>query len=91
MRLARLDYALQIMRTYLADCTEREDWGDPRTAELTEVIRSCVEYISVNLRGHEQGNNAPVPQQALHYVLGYVDEHPYISASDDLVDGRPSG
>jgi len=88
---ARLDHALQIMRTYLSDCTEREDWGDPRTAELTEVIRSCVEYISANRRGDEKGSDAPVPQEALRYALGYVDEHSYTGASNDVVDGGPTG
>jgi hypothetical protein len=78
------------MRTYLADCTEREQWGDPRTAELTEIIRSCVEYISANRRGHGQDRDAPAPQEALRYALGYVDEHSYIGASDDWVDGRPA-
>jgi len=74
---ARLDHALQLVGTYLAECADREDWGDARTAELTEVIRSCVECISVNRRGHEQGSFARVPQEALHQALGYVDEHSY--------------
>ena len=87
----RLDHALQIVRTYLADCADREDWGDPRTAELTDVIRGCVECISVNRPGHEQGSDARVPQEALRQALGYVDEYSYTSASDDWVDGRPSG
>ena len=86
---ARFDHALQMVRTYLAECAS-EDWGDPRTAELTEVIRSCVECISVNRRGHGQGSDARVPQEALRHALGYVDEHSYTSARDDLVEGRPS-
>jgi len=73
--MSRLDAALQMVRTYLAECADREVWGDPRTAELTEVIRSCVECINVNRRGHVQGSDAPVPQEALHHALGYVDEH----------------
>jgi hypothetical protein len=72
---ARFDYALQMVRTYLADCADRKDWGDPPTAELTEVIRSCVECISVNRRGHGQGSDARVPQEVLRHALGYVDEH----------------
>ena len=90
MKLARLAHALQIMRTYLADCKEREDWGDPRTAELTEVIRSCVECINVNRRDHKEGSDTRAPREALRYALGYVDEHSYTSASDDWFDGRPA-
>jgi hypothetical protein len=91
VKLARLDHALQMVRTYLADCAYREVWGDPRMAELNEVIRSCVECISVNRRGHGQGSDARVPQEALRHALGYVDEHSDASASDDLVDGRAAG
>jgi hypothetical protein len=72
---ARLDHALEMVRTYLAECADRANWGDPRTAELTEVIRSCVECISVNRRGHAQGSDARVPQEVLRHALGYVDEH----------------
>ena len=64
-----------MVRTYLADSADREDWGDPRTPELTEIIRSCVECISVNRRDHGQGSGARVPQDALRHALGYVDEH----------------
>ena len=74
MTSARLARALLMVRTYFADCADRGDWSDPRTAELTEVIRCCVECIGVNRRGHGQGRNAPVPQEALHHALGYVDE-----------------
>jgi hypothetical protein len=88
---ARLHHSLRMVRTYLAECADRKDWGDPRTAELTEVIRSCVERISVNRRGHKRGSDTRAPQEALRYALGYVDEHSYISASDDWVDGRPAG
>jgi hypothetical protein len=73
--MSRLDHALQMVRTYLTDSADREDWGDPRTPELTEAIRSCVECISVNRRGHGQGRDATVPQEALRHALGYVDEH----------------
>ena len=72
MTLARLDHALQMVRTYLAECADRESWGDQRTAELTEVIRSCVECLSGNRRGHGQGSDARVPQEALRHALGYV-------------------
>ena len=83
------DRALQIVQTYLAECAV--DPGDPRTAELSEVIGNCVGWMSVNRRGHGRQNNARVPQEALRHALGYVDEHFYTSASDDLVDGRPAG
>ena len=73
--MSRLDLALQMVRTYLTDSADREDWGDPRTPELTEIIRSCVECISVNRRGHGQGSDARVPEEALRQALGYVDEH----------------
>ena len=73
MLSARLDDALKMVRTYLAECAE--DWGDPRTAELNEVIRSCVECIGVNRRGHGQSGDARVPQEALRHTLGYLDEH----------------
>ena len=86
---ARLDHALKIMRTYLSECAE--DRGDPRTAELNEVIGACVGWMSVNRRGHGQASDARVPQEALRHALGYVDEHSYTSASGDLVDGRPTG
>jgi hypothetical protein len=32
-----------------------------------------------------------VPREALRHALGYVDEHSYTSARDDLADGRPAG
>ena len=73
--MTRLDDALQMVRTYLSDSADREGWGDPRTPELTEVIRSCVECISVKRRGHGPGSGASVPQEALRQALGYVDEH----------------
>lgn len=69
------DHALKMVRTYLADCAVRKDWGDPPTAELTEIIRSCVECISVDRRGHGQGSDARVSQEALRHALGYVAEH----------------
>ena len=80
-----------MVRTYLAECAERKDWGDPRTGELTEAIRSCVECISVNHRGHEQGSDSRAPQEALRYALGYVDEHSYTNATDDWIGGRAAG
>jgi len=86
---ATFDRALQMVQTYLAECAV--DTSDPRTAELNEVIGNCVGWMSVNRRGHEQGRAAPVPPEALRHALGYVDEHSYTSASDDLVDGRLAG
>ena len=74
MKLARLDHALKMVRTYLADCADREDWGDPRAAELTELIRGCVESISVNRRVHGQGSDGRVEQEALRHAIGYLDE-----------------
>ena len=47
--------------------------------------------MSVNRRSNGRGGHARVPQEALRHALGYVDEHSYTSASDELVDGRPSG
>jgi hypothetical protein len=85
----RFNRALQMVQRCLAECAE--DRGDPRTAELKEVIRSCVECINVNRRDHGRQYDARVPQQALRYALGYVDEQSYISASDDWADGRPAG
>jgi hypothetical protein len=80
------DRALQMVQTFLAECAM--DPGDPRTAELSEVIGNCVGWMSVNRRGHGQASDARVPQEALLHALGYVDERSYTSASDDLVDGR---
>ena len=81
------DRALRMVQTYLAECAV--DPGDPRTAELNEVIGNCVGWMSANRRGHGQASDARVPQEALRHALGYVDS--YTSASDDLVDGRPAG
>ncbi len=86
---ATFDRALQMVQTYLAECAV--DPGDPRTAELNEVIGNCVGWMSVNRRGDGQASDARVPQEALLHALGYVDEYSYASASDDLVDGRPGG
>ena len=80
------DRALQIVQTYLAECAV--DPGDPRTAELNEVIGNCVGWMSVNRRGDGQASDARVPREALRHALGYVDEHSDTSASDGLVDGR---
>jgi hypothetical protein len=87
--LATFDRSLKMLQTYLAECGE--DPGDPRTAELNEVIGNCVGWMSVNHRGHGRASDARVQQEALRHALGYVDEHSYTSASDDLVDGRPAG
>lgn len=54
----RREYALSMVQTYLAECEDREGWGDTRTAELTELIRGCVECINVNRRGHGQDEDA---------------------------------
>ena len=86
MILATFDRALQMVQTYLAECAV--DPGDPRTAELNEVIGNCVGWMSVNGRGHGWESDARVPHEALRHALGYVDERSYASASDDLVDGR---
>ena len=80
------DRALKIVQTYLAEC--EVDPGDPRTAELNEVIGNCVGRMSVNRRGHGQGSDARVAQEALRHALGYVDEHSHASAIDDWVDRR---
>ena len=85
---AMFDRALQMVQTYLAECAV--DPGDPRAAELNEVIGNCVGWMSVNRRGHGRQNDALVPQEALRHALGYVDEHSYTGVSDDWVDGRPA-
>ena len=85
----RFNRAMQMVQRYLAESSE--DRGDPRMAELKEVIGNCVGWISVNRRGHKQGSDGRAPQEALRYALGYVDEHSYISATDDWVDGRAAG
>ena len=84
---ARFDYALAMVRTYLADCADREDWGDPRTPELTELIRVCVESISVNRRGHGQGGDARAEQEVLRHALGYVDERSTQAQPNDMTSG----
>jgi hypothetical protein len=86
---ATFDRALQMVQTYLAE--RAVDPGNPRTAELNEVIGNCVGWMSDNRRDHGQASDARVPQEALRYALEYVDEHSYTSASDDWVDGPPSG
>ena len=82
------DRALRMVQTYLAECAA--DPGDPSTAELNEVIGNCVGWMSVNCRGHGQASDGRGLREALRHALGYVDEHSYRSASDDLVDGRPA-
>jgi len=83
------DRALQMVQTYLAECAV--DPGDPRTAELNEVIGNCVGWMSLNRRGHGQASDARVPQEALRHAIGYIVENSSVSARDDLVDGRPAG
>ena len=83
------DRALQMVQTHLDECAV--DPGDPRTAELNEVIGNCVGWISVNRRGDGWQNDARVPREALRHALGYVDEHSYPGASDGLVAGRTAG
>jgi hypothetical protein len=89
VRSGRFDRALQMVQAYLAECAVVS--GDPHTAELNEVIGNCIGWMSDNHRDHGQASDARVPQEALRYALGYVDEHSYTSASDDWVDGRRSG
>lgn len=86
---ANFERALQVVRSYLAECTA--DRSDPHRAELNEVIRDCVGCMSVNRLRREQVSNARAPQEVLRHALGYVDERSYPSAIDDWVDGRPAG
>ena len=86
MTLPRFNHALNLVRTYLVDYADREDWGDPRAAELTQLIRGCVECISVNRRVHGQGGGEHKEQEALRHAIGYLDErstqaHPNVMTS----------
>jgi hypothetical protein len=73
MNLSAFDHALHAVRTYLVECTERKGWDDQRTAELSEIIRSCVEGIGANHRDSQA--SARLPLEALRHATGYVDEH----------------
>ena len=79
---APLNRALQMVRTYLEECAG--DPGDPYTTELTEVIRNCVECLSVDRQRHGEGSDAPVPQEELRHALGYVDERSTQAQFNDM-------
>lgn len=75
MSFPQLDHALRMTRTYLVECADNKTWSDRRTAELNEVIRSCVERIAVNRREPAAATEARLPLEALRHAIGYVDEH----------------
>ena len=85
--LSRLVHALRVVRTYLAECKDREEWGDPLTGELTEVIHSCIGCIGVKRRGAEQDGEL-VEEEALRHAIGYLDERSTHAHQNDMASGR---
>jgi hypothetical protein len=54
------------------DAADRKAWDQQHTAELSEVIWSCVASIGTNHR--ESQAVARLPLEAIRHALGYVDE-----------------
>ena len=77
MRLAMsgmaLNHALDAVRSYLVDSMDRKGWDDQGTAELSEVIRSCIEGIGVTHRGLERKRRLALEE--FRHAIAYVDEH----------------
>lgn len=72
MLFPQVDHAMRMIRTYLVECADNKTWNDRRTAELNEVIRSCVERIAVNRRDPTTG--AQLNLEAFRHAIGYLDE-----------------
>jgi hypothetical protein len=65
-------HALHALRRYFIDAADRKAWDHEHTAELNEVIRSCVESLATDHR--ESPAAARLPLEAIRHAMGYVDE-----------------
>ncbi|MFO1312988.1 MAG: hypothetical protein U1F41_13085 [Burkholderiales bacterium] len=61
------------VRLYVVESADRARWDDKVTAELNQVIRSCVECMGVRRQGPQTAGDAPL--DAIRHAVGYVDEH----------------
>jgi hypothetical protein len=64
--------ALHALRKYFIDAADRKAWDQQHTAELNEVIRSCVESLGVHRRSSQAVAQPPV--EVIRHAMGYVDE-----------------
>lgn len=72
MNAITTSHALHALRRYLLDAADRLAWDHQHTAELNEVIRSCVAGLGTNHR--ESQVAARLPLEAIRHAMGYVDE-----------------
>ncbi|HTR57266.1 MAG TPA: hypothetical protein VMM27_03740 [Casimicrobiaceae bacterium] len=71
------DRALHAVRNYVADSVHRRGWDDERTAELSAMIRSCVDGIAAI---HHDSQRTPL--DAIRHAVGYANEHVHAGASE---------
>jgi len=64
--------ALRALRRYFIDAADRKVWDHKHTAELNEVIWSCVESIGATHRESQAARRLPL--EAIRHAMGYVDE-----------------
>jgi len=72
MNATAVGHALHALRRYFIDAADRKAWDDQRSAELNEVIRSCVESLATHHR--ESQAAARLPLEAIRHAMGYVEE-----------------
>jgi hypothetical protein len=72
MNATAVGHALHALRRYFVDAADRKVWDHLHTAELNDVIRSCVESLGTNHR--EPQVAAHLPLEAIRHAMGYVDE-----------------
>ena len=72
MNATAVGHALHALRRYFIDAADRKAWDHQHTAELNEVIRSCVQSLAADHR--ESQAAARLPLDAVRHAMGYVDE-----------------
>lgn len=72
MNATTVGHALHALRRYLIDAADRIAWDHQHTAELNEVIRSCVASLNANHREPQVAGRLPL--EAIRHAMGYVDE-----------------
>ena len=72
MNATAVSHALHALRRYFIDAADRRAWDQQHTAELNEVIRSCVESLGTHHRESRAGSRLLL--EAIRQAMGYVDE-----------------
>lgn len=72
VKLVQVEEALNVVRAFLVECAVQGEWSDHRTAEITDVIRSCFRHVAEGDPQAESTADGRLSRDVLRNAMRFV-------------------